>query len=917
MKNHKRMGKNMGKRSSRRIAFSLLLAGLLLAGLLPVAGIAQNDSEKEVIVSFDMPVTELTVPFGTKIADIPLPETLAAVLKEGTAADIPITWETDGYNRESAGTYLFTADIDTWVYPQARPVAVVTVIPPGRNISGMLWLDKNGDGIKDADETGIAGYPVTLYAKDNLTDAVWDTSTKEDGTYRFEDMEPGSYVVKVASGVIGETEYLLPRTIANDNKFEMDEEAAASWSASLEIGEDTEISGIDAGMLLPVGIKLRNLTVMVDNFDDLRDFFWPLLGDGAIVIIANDIEFTSPLKVTKNNITIKAPDGADSVKLTSKTGRHFIVPEGSDVALSFENIVLDGGGKAGGIEIEKKGGLTLSGAEIMNCFAVNGGAIFAKTDDGNKHSSLTLSDCKIYKNIATENGGGIYFSGGSQITLSDCIFYGNTAVERGGGIYVETTPCTIENCEIYENWAQRVTEAYGGGGAYLSSSAFTIHNSRIYKNKSASWGGGLFIFAIGDSAIDGSDIYENEAIDGGGIYAATIKYPDVSNLAVNNSNIYDNKASNSGGGIYSGFPFKGMYEDTLINITGNTKISGNTADRDGGGVYVCNGMFIMESGENSGNEAAGDGGGIYTSDIKSLCVLPDVSFYDNKARIDAKPLLDMALSHPEIAFTKSSSVYDHPLNNYDINVLVVTAYYVDYNGNSIREPARYAALTGETFNLPKEEISIIPGYIGWRQNKNSQLLEVPVTLHNVVSNSSVYLVYERVNVTISSAVSGDYADKTRDFTFTVKIKDAGGYPLKGEFVYTGGILTGSMTSPPDNGTLILDSDGGAIFTLHHGQMITIDGVPAKGIVWIEVESVSGYTSAWRDGTSSLVKGSSTGDIILNGVGRTIAFTNTYEDVVPAGIRTDDTGALLLAGVSILLFAVSLICRRRKKEGLNR
>ncbi|HBG13175.1 MAG TPA: hypothetical protein DDX68_18610, partial [Clostridium sp.] len=112
----------------------------------------------------------------------------------------------------------------------------------------MLWLDKNGDGIKDVDETGIAGYPVTLYAEDNLTDAVHDTLTKTDGTYLFEGMEPGSYVVKVESETIGGTEYLLPWTTANDNKFEMDEEAVASWSAPMEIAEDTEVTGIDAGI---------------------------------------------------------------------------------------------------------------------------------------------------------------------------------------------------------------------------------------------------------------------------------------------------------------------------------------------------------------------------------------------------------------------------------------------------------------------------------------------------------------------------------------------------------------------------------------------------------------------------------------------------------------------------------------------
>lgn len=867
----------MGKRSSRRIAFSLLLIGLLLAGLLPVAGIAQNDSDKEVIVSFDTPVTELTVPLGTKIADIPLPETLAAALAEGAVADIPITWETDGYHRESAGTYLFTADIGTWVYPQARPVAVVTVVPPGRNINGMLWLDKNGDGIKDVGETGIAGYPVTLYAEDNLTDAVWDTLTKTDGTYRFEGMEPGSYVVKVASETIGGTEYLLPWTIANDNKFEMDEEAVGSWSAPLEITEDTVISGIDAGMRLPEGIKPR-LTISVDNFDDLRDFFWPFLNDGDTVIIEKDIEFTSTL-VVKKNITIKAPDNGDSVKLTSKTQRHFTVPAGSDVTLNFENIVLDGGRTGGGIEI--KGGLTLSGAEITNCFANQGGGIFA--------------------------------AGAKQINLSDCKIYENIAKNDGGGVYAETTPCMIEECEIYKNSTENSEGLHGGGGVCLTTLKFTIQDSRIYENESASWGGGLFAIATENSTITDCEIYGNTAIDGGGIFAITAMGAAIT---VHNSSVNDNKAANNGGGIHSGF-LNDYLKDTALEITGDSQISKNTADNDGGGVYVCNGTFTMKSSEISGNKAI-TGGGIYTYNIEKLSIATGVTFSGNEASIAAKPLSNMTVNYPQIAAT-SSSIYDHPLNNYDINVLVVTVHYVDSSGNSIGKlPVGYAVVTGATFTLPHEEISTIPGYVGWRQGTSGTLQnsEVPVTLPNVMSGSSIYLVYARSNVTVSSVVSGDYADKTRDFTFTIKFADASGSPLTGELAYTGDILPGLVTSIPDDGILILNSSGEAAFTLHHGQVITIKDVPANAKVWIRIESVIGYTTAWQDGAAPSVLGDSTGELAMSVTDRTIAFTNTYDDVVPTGIRTDDTGALLLAGVSILLLAVSLIRRRGQKGVLN-
>lgn len=850
----------MEKRSSRHIAFSLLLIGLLLAGLLPVVGIAQNDSEKEVIVSFDMPVTELTMPLGTKIADIPLPETLAATLEGGAVADIPVTWETDGYDPDLAGTYLFTADIGTWVYAQARPVAVVTVVPPGRNINGMLWLDKNGDGIKDVDETGIAGYPVTLYVENNMTDAVQDTLTKTDGTYRFEGMEPGSYVVKVASETIGGTEYLLPWTITNDNKFEMDEEAVGSWSVPLEIAEDTAVSGIDAGMRLPEGIKpLIEGWIPSDDpkpFETLEDMIsW---GFDTIVIeegITN-IDFESPITINKS-LTIRAES---PVTFTSSTGRHFYISSGKNVTLTFDGVTLDGDGTGGGIEMSKKGSLELIKAKITNCYAVDGGGVKADITNinggtANVVTEIVLSKCEIYGNIATYSGGGVYAGGATKIVLSDCYIYGNTATQSGGGVFAQSTPLEIiNNCKIFENSTNN-GYGYGGGGVLINGSTFTISNSEIYNNGSASQGGGLTTAA--DGTITECKIYRNNAPNGGGIFAVTASGMTI---AVNRSEV-------------------------------------------------------------TNNEATKNGGGIYVNDIENLFIDSDVMFSGNVASIAAKSLSNIKEKYKDKIKTTDCSIYDYPLNNYDINVpVVVPVYYVDESGNSIGDklPVGYVAEVDSEFIFPHDEIPSIPDYVyvGWRQGTNGTLLKTTPTLPVVTSSSSIYLVYARINVTVSSVVSGDYADKTRDFTFTITFEDASGSPLTGELAYTGGILPGSGASVPGDSRLILDPSGEATFTLRHGQVITIAGVPANGKVWIEMEPVIGYTTTWQDGVAFSVPGNSTDELAMSGTDRTIAFTNTYDDVVPAGIRTDDTGALLLAGVSVLLLAVSLIRRRGQKGVMN-
>lgn len=934
----------MGKRSSRHIAFSLLLIGLLLVGLLPVAGIAQNDSEKEVIVSFDTPVTELIVQLGTKIADIPLPETLAATLEGGAVADIPVTWETDGYDPDLAGTYLFTADIGTWVYAQARPVAVVTVVPPGRNINGMLWMDKNGDGIKDVGETGIAGYPVTLYAENNLTDAVQDTLTKTDGTYRFEGMEPGSYVVKVASETIGGTEYLLPWTIANDNKFEMDEEAVGSWSVPLEIAEDIVISGIDAGMRLPEGIMPRS-TILVDNFEDLQKYIWPYLSDGDVLQIGDNIVFTSSLTV-KKSITIQAADGIGIVTLKSANQRHFVIPENVNVKLTFKDIKLDGGGKGGGIDVKPRASFTMGGANIQNCKAEKGGAVYVD------NSNIIIKGSMISHNTATGGatvgGGGLYAENNSTVEISDSKFYENESYYYGGGLGVFNSRLTIDDgSEIKENWVNRDRSGGNGsgGGIYVNKSIATIQNS-VVSNNSSPWSGcGVYVFPSNDNAASSSLTVKNSEIShnkggeqGGGIMAWGNKGQVIVNVI--DSNIIDNEVTTRGGGLCT-------LEDNTITIK-NSVVSDNQA-KFGGGIYANGSSVTMESGEISGNKATGsngggifsdgstvtmkageisgnmavnDGGGIYTKDLSKLFVFKTVTFKDNTARAHAEPLPEMKEKYRDNIADVEGSIDGHPLNNFDINVLIVKVYYVDRSMRPIDGlgPTAYAAVLRDPFTLPDDNIPPIPGYVyvGWKEPENEEWKEIsPVELARVLADTDIYLAYEMRNVTVSQEVIGSYADKTRDFLFTAYFMDSeGGSLAEGtQLQYEGGTLSGSEA--PADGTLTLGENGEAVFRLKHGQKITIMAVPQDSIR-VREDNPSNYMVSFVVNEDSPTAGWDTGWVSLEKTNSQFDFKNTKIEAVPTGVRVESIQGPVLLGLSMFLLMVIAgagMIHSRRKRGL--
>ena len=65
------------------------------------------------------------------------------------------------------------------------------------SITGIVYNDDNENGIQDKDEKGIGGVTVTLVDENGNTVAT--TTTNEDGSYTFEEVEPGDYTVVVGA----------------------------------------------------------------------------------------------------------------------------------------------------------------------------------------------------------------------------------------------------------------------------------------------------------------------------------------------------------------------------------------------------------------------------------------------------------------------------------------------------------------------------------------------------------------------------------------------------------------------------------------------------------------------------------------------------------------------------------------------
>ena len=120
------------------------------------------------------------------------------------------------------------------------------------SISGKIWLDSNKNGIIDEDENGISGVQVQLQ-KDNITAKV--TASTKDGSYIFNDVEPGSYSIIYA---YNENEYTTTVYKSTESSN------GVSWARDLNNGKAiTDILNVENTNIENINLGLKNK----DKFD--------------------------------------------------------------------------------------------------------------------------------------------------------------------------------------------------------------------------------------------------------------------------------------------------------------------------------------------------------------------------------------------------------------------------------------------------------------------------------------------------------------------------------------------------------------------------------------------------------------------------------------------------------------------------
>ena len=271
---------------------------------------------------------------------------------------------------------------------------------------------------------------------------------------------------------------------------------------------------------------------------------------------------------------------------------------------------LDGGGVSGGIKaiIINNGTLWLENVLISN--SNNPDTLGAVSSAG----TLNLLSGSVITN--TSGGSGVYSTGTCNInggTIS------NNTSTIAGGIYNFQGTLNIFDGTITNNKAvipgPERPDNVNGGGVYNYNGTCNMYGGEISNNTTSHLGGGIYNNCTAGNA-------GKLTITGGKI--------------TGNSAHFATSVQGEGGGIYNA--------SGLVSISGDTEISGNTADAYGGGLVNRPGGVMEISGEVkiTNNKAEyidpnlnfGYGGGISNFGIGSLTISGNVEIIGNAARID-------------------------------------------------------------------------------------------------------------------------------------------------------------------------------------------------------------------------------------------------------------------------------------------
>ena len=213
-----------------------------------------------------------------------------------------------------------------------------------------------------------------------------------------------------------------------------------------------------------------------------------------------------------------------------------------DRSAFFQN---DAGTHGGGLAADECSSIVIRGSQMIGNRAsvIGGGGIYLNMPDAEMRSRIAASI--VSGNVAFQGGGILVEDGAGRLDVVGSRIAGNHADFDGGGILVKERTDNRQGADL-KILRSKVTGNVGrsgGGVAVFGDGEFVMQVSQVNENQ-ASFGGGVFLNKTTPASISGCVIAQNISVNGGGIEA-------LSALKMRTSRILGNSASNLGGGIES------------------------------------------------------------------------------------------------------------------------------------------------------------------------------------------------------------------------------------------------------------------------------------------------------------------------------------------------------------------------------
>ncbi|MFK7958736.1 MAG: hypothetical protein AB8B96_21770 [Lysobacterales bacterium] len=317
----------------------------------------------------------------------------------------------------------------------------------------------------------------------------------------------------------------------------------------------------------------------------------------------------------------------------------------------------------------------------------NGGGVFAS------ESEVVVSgdQSSIRFNRAGNFGGGIYLVD-SSLTITDGQFEGNEAAFAGGAIYQDGSDLTITQTSFNNNITNTTQANQGGGAIYLRSGNAEIDAGVFSDNASATNGGAIVGFKQTDLMVGDSSVFDQNAADGrgGAIHA-------LGNLSITDSVVSANAAVGFGGGLSCAVC--GSVDLINTQVINNTAGNGGGLYVSGSSVSTTNidvsHSVISENQAMDVSDSVGFGGGVWAIDADLM--LNDSDIDDNTAQFSGGALYvtgagSLSISRSQLEGNAANAdqiregggaIYAEGLSTVSLEMVGISVNEADRNGGAM------------------------------------------------------------------------------------------------------------------------------------------------------------------------------------------------------------------------------------------